>query len=122
MEETTVEATVGIGEMIAPYVTDPFVMIILGAIAALLQRVVDKNTDGEKVSLWGYIKKNPYRLAISVVGLLVGYSVLLQLGELTIINALGVGYFSHNVVESFAGKVNSGKLQEKAKEKEEADD
>lgn len=103
-----------IGAFIADLVTDPFVMIILGALTNLLQRVIDYNDKNEnKISVLQYIRNNPYRIAISVVGLLVGYSVLIQLGELTIFNSLGVGYFSHSIVEIFASKVSTNQLSDK---------
>lgn len=101
----------GIGEMVAGFVSDPFVMMILGAVGALFQKVMDKNSENETpISLFKHIIDNPYRTGISIIGLLVGYSVLVQLGQLTTLNALGIGYFSHSILETFASRMSVKKL------------
>lgn len=101
-----------ISAFIASFITDPFVMLLLGAIAALLQRVVDQPDDSSKVSLVGYLKKYKYRIGISIIGMIVGYSLLLQLGELTIINCFGTGFFGHSIVEPIANKSKFGTTPE----------
>ena len=97
--------------VVAGVVTNPLVMMLLGALANLFQRLLEKSTTEPKITIAQYIKKNPYRIGISVVGMIVGYSLLITMGQLSTLNALGVGYFCHSIVETFASKFDAGKLK-----------
>jgi len=105
-----------IGEVVASFVLDPFVMMILGMLGNLFQRLLEAKDRGEPTTPLEYIKKNPYRVAISIIGLLVGYSVLIEMGQLTTLNALGLGYMSHSVIETLSSRLEVTKLKYKKKD------
>ncbi len=64
---------------------------------------------GEIISPVAYAKRRPYKLALSIIGTVIGYAILYELGEVTALTAIGVGYMADSSVDRF-GKITARKL------------
>lgn len=58
----------------------------------------------------GYFKERPYKVALSCIGAVVGYLVLLQMNELTLLTAFGVGYMANDSIDR-VGKMTAVKIK-----------
>ena len=65
---------------------------------------------GKMVTPFDYIKERPYKLSLSAIGAVVGYIVLMQMNELTLLTAFGVGYMANDSIDR-VGKMAATKIQ-----------
>ena len=65
---------------------------------------------GVRVSPFDYIRERPYKLSLSIIGAIIGYIVLQQSGELTLITAYGIGYMANDSIDR-VGKMATMKSQ-----------
>lgn len=65
---------------------------------------------GSLVSPVRYVRERPYRFALSVIGSVVGFVFLLDLGELTKLTAFGIAYVGDSVAHR-AGAIAQEKLR-----------
>lgn len=92
-------------------ITSPEFLCCLGLIAHQLSILAEMSqADGKMITPLAYIKRRPYKFSLSVIGAIVGYVVLLQLGELTPITAFGVGYIANDSIDR-VGKITAVKMQ-----------
>lgn len=86
-------------------------LCFLGLIAHQLTILAEMSqAHGSLVTPYDYIKKRPYKFSLSVIGAIVGYMVLQQMGELTLLTAFGVGYIANDSIDR-AGKLTAAKMQ-----------
>lgn len=74
-----------------------FLAVVLGVLLHFLTELKAKKDRGEAVSPKTYWTQNPYKTAISVLGSLVGYLILLDQGETTIFYYVMYGYISDEI-------------------------
>lgn len=65
---------------------------------------------GVRVSPFDYMRERPYKLSLSIIGAVIGYIVLQQSGELTLITSYGIGYMANDSIDR-VGKMTSMKMQ-----------
>ena len=76
--------------------TDLFVLallVLLGHAIHLLKKTVDLRTEVD-VTIIDLVKGRPYRTALGVCGSVAGAFVLWEMGQLTAVSALGIGYMA----------------------------
>ena len=64
---------------------------------------------GKRVTPLEYARRRPYKLTLSLIGTAVGYLVLMQMDELTLLTAFGAGFIADTTVDR-AGKLAMGKM------------
>lgn len=64
----------------------------------------------KRVTPFDYMRERPYKLSLSIIGAVIGYIVLSQMGELTLITAYGVGYMANDSIDR-VGKITAMKIQ-----------
>lgn len=74
-----------------------FLAIILGVLLHFLTELKAKKDRKEEVSPKTYWTQNPYKTAISVIGAIVGFLILLDQGETTIFYYVMYGYISDEI-------------------------
>lgn len=79
-------------------------VMLLGHMAHVLKSVVQKREADTSVTLTSYLKARPYKTALALCGSLVGYIMLADTGQLTLVAAMGVGYMADSVFEVTANK------------------
>lgn len=83
------------------------VMLILGTAAHFLKKVVEARQIDRTVTMRGYWTMFPYASTLSLVGAMAGFFALYQIGELSMINAFGVGYIADSVVNTLGKRGNA---------------
>ena len=63
-----------------------------------------------RVTPFDYMRERPYKLSLSIIGAIIGYIVLQQMGELTLITAYGVGYMANDSIDR-VGKMTSMRIK-----------
>jgi len=91
-------------------VTDHLVFLsimALGHMAHTLKAVVQLREADRSMTLGAYIRQRPYKTALALCGSLIGYVMLADTGQLTMVAALGVGYMADSVFEVTANKTRT---------------
>ena len=66
----------------------------------------------EKVSLWHYWKSEPQASAMSLIGAIVGFAVLVKTGETSVIAYFACGYVSDSALNRFGIQTQMDKSDE----------
>jgi hypothetical protein len=82
-------------------------VMFLGHISHTLKTVVQLREMDRNMTLMVYVKDRPYKTALALCGSLVGYILLNDSGQLTLMAALGVGYMADSVFEIAANKTRT---------------
>ena len=86
-------------------------MCLLGMLAHHLSVLAEMSqAAGAMVTPVQYARRRPYKLSLSLIGAVVGYVALYELGELTLITAFGAGFIADSTVDR-VGKLTLGKIQ-----------
>lgn len=82
-------------------------VMFLGHIAHTLKAVIQLRESDNSMGLTTYIRQRPYKTAFAICGSLVGYIMLADTGQLTLVAAMGVGYMADSVFEVTASKTRA---------------
>ncbi len=82
-------------------------VMFLGHIAHTLKAVIQLRETDKSMGLVTYIRQRPYKTAFALCGSLVGYIMLADTGQLTLVAAMGVGYMADSVFEVTADKTRT---------------
>lgn len=82
-------------------------VMLLGHLAHILKTVVQLRETDKKETIQSYIGDHPYKTALAICGSLVGYIMLADTGQLTLVAAMGVGYMADSVFEATANKTRT---------------
>lgn len=82
-------------------------VMLLGHTAHILKSVIQLRETEGAMTLRVYIKQRPYKTAFALCGSLVGYIMLADTGQLTLVAAMGVGYMADSVFEVTANKTRA---------------
>lgn len=69
-------------------------MAMLGNITHVLKRVVEASAAGEPVTIRQYVKTNPYRVALGIVGAASVVGLMVEIGQLTAMSGFAAGYMA----------------------------
>jgi len=87
------------------------ILCLLGLLTNLLSILAEMSQARNcRVSPLTYINERPYKLSLSIIGAVIGYIVLDQMGELTLITAYGVGYMANDSIDRI-GKMTAMKMR-----------
>lgn len=79
---------------------DPFIMLVLGLLTHFLADMMRiRKEEGRFITLRQYWAAYPLQTAICVIGGMVGLVALDSAGELTALNAFGLGYISNSIAD-----------------------
>ncbi|QFS86638.1 MULTISPECIES: hypothetical protein [unclassified Marinobacter] len=82
-------------------------IMALGHMAHTLKAVVQIREADKTMTLRKYIAERPYKTGLSVAGSLIGYVMLADTGQLTLVAAMGVGYMADSVFDVAANKTRT---------------
>lgn len=82
-------------------------VMLLGHVAHNLKAVVQLREADKTVTLSSYVSQRPYKTGLALCGSLVGYIMLADTGQLTLVAAMGVGYMADSVFDMTASKTRS---------------
>ncbi len=82
-------------------------VMLLGHMAHILKTVVQLREANSTMSLRQYITERPYKTALALCGSLIGYILLNDSGQLTLVAAMGVGYMADSVFDIAAQKTRT---------------
>jgi len=82
-------------------------VMFLGHLAHVLKAVVQLREADKTMTLKTYIGQRPYKTALALCGSLVGYIMLADTGQLTLVAAMSVGYMADSVFEVTANKTRA---------------
>lgn len=86
-------------------------LCVLGLLTHQLSILAEMSqAKGRRVGPIEYIRERPYKLSLSIIGAVIGYIILAQVGELTLLTAYGVGYMANDSIDR-AGKIASMRMQ-----------
>ncbi len=89
---------------------EPGILCALGLLAHLLAVLAEmSHAAGKIVTPLEYIKKRPYKLSLAIIGAIVGYAALEQMGELTQLTAFGIGYMANDSIDRM-GKITASRM------------
>ena len=94
-------------ELLLASITNPVFMVFVGFLCHFMKTLVDLADQGKPSTALKYIKQNPYRIAISLLGSIVGIAIMSEMGELTTLNALLVGYSGNSLIQTLTAKASS---------------
>lgn len=87
-------------DMFISVITHPFTMLWFGVAIHLVKELARIKTEsGVMISPKKYIMDHPYQSVLMVIGALVGFTILMETGQLTPINALMYGYISDSIID-----------------------
>lgn len=86
------------------------VMLLLGTVSHFLKKVIEARQIDRTITMCVYWRTFPYSSTLSLIGAAAGFFALYQIGELSLINAFGVGYIADSVVNTL-GKRGQGALE-----------
>ena len=78
--------------------TEPL-MLILGVLAHFFKALAQIRVNGHPINPIKYWLDHPYHSALTVIGAIVGYVALMETGQLTAINAFGIGFMANSVAD-----------------------
>jgi len=91
-------------------VTDHLVFLsimALGHLAHTLKAVVQLREADKTLTLRKYVNQRPYKTGLALCGSLIGYVMLADTGQLTLVAAMGVGYMADSVFDVAANKTRT---------------
>lgn len=94
-------------EIITEVILNPLVLMFLGLLGNFFKNLLALKDRGINHTPLSYIKENPYRVIVSIIGILIGYSLLVEFDQLTTLNALSIGYMSHSVLDFLTAKAET---------------
>lgn len=68
--------------------------VLLGHGIHLLKKTVEARQDGADIGIHDLVMSRPYRTILGLCGSAAAFAVLWELGQLTVVSALGVGYMA----------------------------
>lgn len=74
-------------------------MLVLGVFAHFLKAMGQIRKDGELISPVEYWRKNPYHSLMTVIGAIVGFVALMEMGQLSPVNAFAFGFMANSVAD-----------------------
>lgn len=83
------------------------VMIVFGLLGHFLGKLAELRRSNPKLTLARYVDRNPYQIALSVVGAAAGGIALHAMGELTLVGALGVGYTADSLIDKLSSRTQA---------------
>lgn len=90
-------------DSVMEFIVNPFIMMLLGALAHLMANVVRLRTEGQEYGLVKYIRSRPYTVTLNVIGAVIATALLYDSGQLTPLAAVGVGYAGDSILKNMAG-------------------
>tara|TARA_Y100000034_G_scaffold107107_1_gene136329 strand:+ start:423 stop:704 length:282 start_codon:yes stop_codon:yes gene_type:complete len=91
-------------------VTDHLVFLsimALGHLAHTLKAVIQIREADKTLTLRKYVNQRPYKTGLALCGSLIGYVMLADTGQLTLVAAMGVGYMADSVFDVAANKTRT---------------
>ncbi len=85
------------------------IMLLLGLATHFLKALLQMKLAGNHLTPIEYWRGHPYQSGLAVVGAVVGFVALYESGNLTSINAFGIGYMANSVADVLGGRAQ-GKL------------
>lgn len=79
-------------------------IMFLGHLSHVLKVVIQLRETDRTMSLRQYIKDRPYKTVLALCGSVVGYLILSDTGQLTMVGAMAVGYMADSVFDVAANK------------------
>ena len=81
-----------------------FIMLILGLATHELKQVIEYRNTDVSISLWSLWKTRPYKLALMIVGGIAGFIFLIELDQLTMVNAFTIGFMANSMSDIVGGR------------------
>ena len=82
-------------------------IMALGHLAHTLKAVVQLREADKTLTLRKYVNQRPYKTGLALCGSLIGYVMLADTGQLTLVAAMGVGYMADSVFDVAANKTRT---------------
>ena len=86
-------------------VTHPFLMLWAGQVLHILKKVKELEERTPEVTIRKYVLRHKYGVLFSLVGGLVAYAMLYEMGELSAVSAFMAGYMSDSLIDAAASRV-----------------
>ena len=86
-------------------VTHPFLMLWAGQLLHVLKKVKELEERTPEVTIRKYVLRHKYGVLFSLVGGLVAYAMLFEMGELSAVTAFMAGYMSDSLIDAAASRV-----------------
>lgn len=80
-------------------------VMFLGHFAHVLKSVIEVRNNDQTMTLKQYVMMRPYKTMLALCGSIVGYLMLYDTGQLTLVAAMGVGYMADSVFEVTESRV-----------------
>jgi len=92
-------------------IPNEILLCALGLLANLIS-VLSEMSAARKtfVSPLAYIRERPYKVVMAIIGAVIGYVVLMQINELSMLTAFGAGYISSDGADR-AGRIANAKMR-----------
>jgi hypothetical protein len=97
-------------DLFVTFFSHPLVLMALGLLSYTIQDFIAFQKDERKHkynSFKAYLLDNRYSIIVTTIGAVVGFVILYQMGELTSLNAFGLGYIANSVGAMAAKSVSS---------------
>mgnify|MGYP003138621957 CR=1 FL=1 len=82
-------------------------IMALGHLAHTLKAVIQIREADKTLTLRKYVNQRPYKTGLALCGSLIGYVMLADTGQLTLVAAMGVGYMADSVFDVAANKTRT---------------
>ena len=82
-------------------------VMLLGHVAHIIKTVVQLRESDDTISLKKYIIQRPYKTSLALCGSLIGYIMLNDSGQLTLVAAMSVGYMADSVFDIASQKTRT---------------
>ena len=86
-------------------VTHPFLMLWAGQLLHILKKVKELEERNPRITIRKYVKRHSYGVMFSLIGGLVAYAMLFEMGELSAVSAFMAGYMSDSLIDAAASRV-----------------
>lgn len=85
-------------EVLYALLTHPFFVLWLGVLSHLLKEFIRiKKEESSYIGFKTYFLSYPYQTALTVIGALVGFVILIETNQLSVINAFTIGYIADSI-------------------------